>query len=117
MVYRNVHSKISETVFDMWVDPVCIFFVHENTHIALTHVIVETSRTIHACILPDNIINSNLVCYFKYVFSLAHGIVIQSCNNSPRQTTCLPRQGMVKLYKRSIFVITEAHFAIQSQVM
>ena len=29
----------------------------------------------------------------------------------------LPRQGMVKLYKGSIFVITEAQFAIQSQVM
>ena len=29
----------------------------------------------------------------------------------------LPRQGMVKLCKGSIFVITEAQFAIQSQVM
>ena len=29
----------------------------------------------------------------------------------------LPRQGMVKLYKGIIFVITEAQFAIQSQVM
>ena len=29
----------------------------------------------------------------------------------------LSRQGMVKLYKGSIFVITEAQFAIQSQVM
>ena len=30
---------------------------------------------------------------------------------------CLPRQGMVKLYKGSIFVITEAPFAIKSKVM
>ena len=29
----------------------------------------------------------------------------------------LPRLGMVKLYKGSIFGITEAHFAIQNQVM
>ena len=29
----------------------------------------------------------------------------------------LSRQGMVKLYKGSIFVITEAQFAIQSQAM
>ena len=29
----------------------------------------------------------------------------------------LPRQGMVKLYKGSILFITEAQFAIQSQVM
>ena len=29
----------------------------------------------------------------------------------------LPRRGMVKLYKGSIFVITEAQFAIQSQVI
>ncbi len=29
----------------------------------------------------------------------------------------LPRQGMVKLYKGSIFVIKETQFAIQSQVM
>ena len=29
----------------------------------------------------------------------------------------LPRKGMVKLYKGSIFVITEAQFAIQGQVM
>ena len=29
----------------------------------------------------------------------------------------LPWQGMAKLYKGSIFVITETHFAIQSQVM
>ena len=36
-----------------------------------------------------------------YVFSHAH----------------LPRQGMVKLYKGSIFVITQAQFATQDQVM
>ena len=29
----------------------------------------------------------------------------------------LPRQGMVKLYKGSIFVSTETPFAIKSQVM
>ena len=30
---------------------------------------------------------------------------------------CLPRQWMVKLYKGSIFVIAEAQFATQSQVI